>query len=72
MDRAIFMPPEGSTVGLVCVIENGTFDAAGVAFDEMEFRRFVDGRDGRHWTWLMMPKDKILALAHLKEWPNRD
>lgn len=46
--------------GIVCVVSNGAFEAAGYAFDEKElneFKRF----DGRPRTWLKIPNAKTLA-----------
>lgn len=40
---------------LVCVVENGFFDAAGYCFDEQEFEDFADPRDRRRKTWLVVP-----------------
>lgn len=46
---------------LVCVVENGHFDAAGFAFSEQEMRDFNDPRDTRMKTWLIVPGAKKLS-----------
>lgn len=38
---------------LVCVVENGHFDAAGYAFDKREFKAFSHDGDPRKRTWLV-------------------
>ncbi len=45
---------------LICVVENGIFDAAGYAFDEKEFEQFLYP-DGRKKTWLTHPLAKKLS-----------
>jgi hypothetical protein len=47
----------------VCVAENGHFDAAGVAYDEIEFSRFMRGVGGRPSTWLLVDLDVARRLA---------
>jgi hypothetical protein len=49
--------PEGK--GLVCVVVNPLFEAAGYCFDEREFEAFTATSDDRPKTWLTM--DKALA-----------
>ena len=49
----------------VCLVDNITFMAAGVAFDELELQRFVYGRSGRAWTWFLVPRKKLYAVSPL-------
>jgi hypothetical protein len=57
-----FEVPEGKV--LICVVENGLFDAAAVIFDEREFTDFsVNDHTGRARTWLLMDKSAVLAIA---------
>jgi hypothetical protein len=46
---------------LVCVVENGPFDAAGWAFSKDEFNVFNDPNDPRRKRWLIHPKAEELA-----------
>lgn len=46
--------PERFCQNLVCVMDNGAFEAAGYAFNEREFQAFARP-DGRHKTWLIVP-----------------
>jgi len=47
---------------LICVVENGFFDAAGYCYDESEFNAFVEP-DGRRKHWLLMDKDFAEKLS---------
>lgn len=49
--------PEGKA--LICVIDNGIFEAAGLCYSEDEFED-MSTNDGRARTWVLMDK----ALAH--------
>jgi len=46
---------------LVCVVENGTFDAAAYCYDEAEFADFTDPSDRRRKTWLVVPNAAKLS-----------
>jgi hypothetical protein len=46
---------------LICVIENGPFDAAGFIYSKQEFEYFTDPRDNRPKRWLVHPKAAELA-----------
>lgn len=47
--------------GLVCVIDNGFFAAAGYAYDEREMKAFISGYGGREFQWLKYDPAKTLA-----------
>lgn len=49
----------------VCVVQNGMFDAAGVVFDEKEYRDFLHP-DGRLRTWLLVRKEDVMKLPKAK------
>jgi hypothetical protein len=46
---------------LVCVVDNGFFEAAGYCYSESEFQAFNHPTDNRPKTWLVHPKAKELA-----------
>lgn len=51
--------PKEFIENLVCVVDNGIFEAAGYAFDQREFKDF-SYPDGRPKRWLIVPGvDKI-------------
>lgn len=52
--------PKGKV--LVCVVQNGVFDAAGVCYSEEELEAFKETRTGRPRTWLVMNVDKVCEL----------
>lgn len=56
-----FNPPAGKT--LVCVIQNGLFDAAAIIFDQSELDAFADPDDKRPKIWLLMDTEKVLNLV---------
>lgn len=49
-------PPTEFVDGLVCVVDNGPFEAAGYAYSENEMRAFLRGTGGRPKQWLLVPK----------------
>jgi hypothetical protein len=48
---------------LVVVVSNGSFDAAGWAFDEIEFEEFTDPSDLRPHQYVMMDEAKVRELT---------
>lgn len=56
-----FFDPTGDRVG-ICVVENGPFDAAAVAFSKEEMEAF-SGNDGRAKTWLSLPKETVIKIC---------
>lgn len=64
--RILLDPPEFKKLkpdeALICVVDNGIFDAAGFAFDEAEFNVFVQP-DGRRKVWVIMNRAKACALT---------
>ena len=54
-----------SDKAIICVLDNGPFEAAGYAFSEMELEDFAFP-DGRPKTWLVMDKALTLKLTGYK------
>lgn len=46
----------------VCVVDNGSFEAAGVCYDEQEFREFTDPDDPRPRILVILDLAKALEL----------
>lgn len=62
---AVNMKPVGPFLSddehvLVCVVENGPFDAAAIVEDQRDFLAFSDPMDVRYRTWLRM--DRMVAF----------
>ncbi|KKK58325.1 hypothetical protein LCGC14_3045560 [marine sediment metagenome] len=57
--------PEGTVP--VCLIDNGAFTAAGIAYDEAEFNAFMAPDSGmqRPRTWYYVPREKVLEAEPL-------
>jgi hypothetical protein len=49
---------------IICVIDNGEWEAAGFCYCEMEFKRFSND-DGRKKVWLIMDKNIVNKLTGL-------
>lgn len=58
-------PPATHVIGdkvAVCIIDNGPFDAAGIAFSEAELYDFVEGARDTPCEWLMIPIATVTKL----------
>lgn len=53
--------PEGYKENLVCVVSNGSWDAAAYIYSQGEFEAFADPNDTRRKTWLEYEHAKELA-----------
>lgn len=59
-----FAPVAGTAEMIpVCVIDNGAFEAAGIAFDSEELSCFNNPTDYRLKTWLSVPRAEVLRLC---------
>jgi hypothetical protein len=56
---------------LLCVVNNGPFEAAAYCFSEREFEAFTESTDERRKTWLIMDKQKVHELTGYKERPAK-
>lgn len=56
-------PPTEWQEGLVCIVDNGVFDAAGYAYDENEMQAFLrpDSGKQRPRQWLLVPEAKAIV-----------
>lgn len=59
-DGARIVSPEWRE-NLICVVDNGFFEAAAYCYNEKEFRYFIENPDPRPKTWLVHPMAKELA-----------
>lgn len=60
LNEEIKFPEQGNSI--VCLIDNGVFDAAAVAYSERELEHFqID--DGRNKKWYIVPTDKIFEVC---------
>jgi hypothetical protein len=53
----------GGDYALICVVENATFDAAGIAYNARERDVFLNPNDPRPKVWLKMKKSVIKQLV---------
>lgn len=51
----------------VCLVNNGLFTAAGVAFSADELQAFIHP-DGRHKEYFMVKREDLYAVSDLKNW----
>lgn len=52
---------------LVCLVDNGAFTAAGIAFNEREREAFTSGLNGRaHWWFLVADGDLIAVCPEVE------
>ena len=56
-------PPESGKV-LVCLVDNVTYKAAGIAFNQGEFEAFRPERtDMRRRTWYLVSREDVLVVC---------
>lgn len=61
-DGAVAIPtPTKWEEGLVCIVNNGAFAAAGYAYNKAEMQAFLTGIDGRPCLWMKYEKAKKYA-----------
>ena len=58
IERFVYDPDPLATLP-VCWVDNGAFQAAGIAYDYHELVRFRAGIGGREHQWFLVPKDML-------------
>lgn len=49
--------------GLICVVNNGPFEAAGFIYNDRELKAFSDPSDYRDKRWLVLPLERAKELS---------
>ena len=49
--------------GIVCLVNNGPFTAAGICYSRDELECFADPKDMRPKVWFIVPKDALIAVC---------
>lgn len=63
-DEAGFFVKEGADCAVVCVVDNGLFEAAAYCYNPTEFRQFTRPEDDRPKKWLLVEnKSKVEQLT---------
>lgn len=52
----------------VCVVDNGHFTAAGIAFSQNELKVFADPNDPRPKKWYWVHIEDLLTVSNLKDY----
>ena len=52
----------------VCLVDNGPFDAAAVAFSQREIEAFSQPTDFRPKWWFKVPREKLYTVSDLRNW----
>lgn len=66
-----FFGADGNAKGddrIVCLIDNGEFSAAGIAFDANELEAFTYPGDRRDKSFFLVPKAKLLGVSNLHQY----
>ena len=63
-----FLPPYSydgipADKGLIVVVDNGMFEAAGFCYNEEEFKVFTDPRDYRHKQYVLINREDAEILS---------
>lgn len=65
----VMMPPSviaiPETKAIVCLVDNGDFKAAAIAYSDEELERF-QRPDGRPKTWYLIDRKKLWAVSDIK------
>jgi len=58
--------PEGELP--VCLVDNGPFTAAGIAFSEEELHEFNDAEDPRPRFWYLAPISRLKTVSDIEKY----
>lgn len=64
VDHAYDIVTIGGDKGIVCVVDNGMFEAAAYCYDRNEYMVFADWRDMRPKRWYCMDREIIEKLSN--------
>ena len=56
----------------VCLVNNGSFSAAAVAFCQSEIDAFSNPRDARPRRWYMVTRGMLYQVSDLKSWESAE
>lgn len=59
-------------LGIICVVDNGMFEAAGYMYNERELNEFANPSDWRPKTWLSMNKELAERLSGFRRPGERE
>jgi hypothetical protein len=54
----------------VCLVDNGPFTAAGIAFSEDELEQFSEPSDSRPKTWYLAPIARLKTVSDVEKYLN--
>lgn len=57
---------------LICVVDNGVFQAAGICVDEAEFRVFAEATDLRPKEWALIPRVEVVKYLRAGGFPDKE
>lgn len=67
----LLYPPNFENVGPdmlpVCLVDNGPYKAAGIAYSKRELLRFVNDGTNRRKEWFLVPIRDLLKASDLRE-----
>jgi len=61
--------PEGEYA--VCLVHNGAFTAAAVAYDHHELAALTRAEDPRPKIWYMVPREKLLNVSDISQYNKK-
>jgi hypothetical protein len=58
--------PDDPKQALVCIVDNGPFRAAAIAFSRREMEMFDNPNDDRPRRWYFVPKEHLWGVSDIK------